>query len=172
MPSFWQKAQEYLGLIDEEEVTEPDQGVVATVAAPTSRGRRVEPPTAARRTVPSGQSLYEPSVVVRTGSAVRPVGPMDTQSDIISALDFGDAKQMADRIRDRVPVILNLRDTEPEMVRRLVDFASGLTYALDGTMIKVAEGVILVLPPRLSLSREEKRRLADLGLYTLPDAGS
>jgi len=63
-------------------------------------------------------------------------------------------------------VVLNLRATDPDMVRRLVDFASGLTYALDGTMRKTSEGVIMVLPPRVSLGREEKRRLADLGLYS------
>ncbi len=82
---------------------------------------------------------------------------------------FSDAKLLADRIRARVPVVLNLRDTDPDMVRRLVDFASGLTYALDGTMRKISEGVIMVLPPRVSLGREEKRRLADLGLYSTAD---
>jgi cell division inhibitor SepF len=89
----------------------------------------------------------------------------------VNALDFGDAKLLADRIRERTPVVLNLRETDPEMVRRLVDFASGLTYALDGTMSKISEGVILVLPPRMSLGREEKRRLQELGLYGLPDVG-
>ncbi len=51
------------------------------------------------------------------------------------------------------------------MVRRLVDFSSGLIYALDGTMKRVAEGVILVSPPRVTLSEDEIRRLSDLGLY-------
>ena len=42
-------------------------------------------------------------------------------------------------------VVLDLRSsTEPAMVRRIVDFASGLTYALDGKMAKTSQGVILV----------------------------
>jgi FtsZ-interacting cell division protein YlmF len=53
-----------------------------------------------------------------------------------------------------------------------VDFCTGLTYALDGSMRKIDEGVILVLPPRVSLGREEKRRLADLGLYAGVDETS
>jgi cell division inhibitor SepF len=94
---------------------------------------------------------------------------MEAQSDIVEPAHFDDAKLLADRIRDRVPVVLNMRNTEPDMVRRLVDFCTGLTYALDGSMRKIDEGVILVLPPRVSLGREEKRRLADLGLYAVGD---
>ncbi len=56
------------------------------------------------------------------------------------------------------------------MVRRLVDFSSGLTYALDGRMVKVATGVILVTPEGGSVSVEERRRLAALGLYDVDTA--
>jgi len=51
----------------------------------------------------------------------------------------------------------------------LIDFASGLTYGLDGTMSKIAEGVILVLPHGVSLGRSETQRLVELGLYALDD---
>lgn len=88
----------------------------------------------------------------------------DAQCDVIRVEEFNDAKVLADRIRDRVPVVLDLRETDPTMVRRLVDFASGLIYALDGTMSKTAEGVILVLPPRVTVSMDERRRLGMLGL--------
>lgn len=173
MPSFWQKAQEYLGLVDEDDLEEGELPSTDVVPSDSSRpaGRRVEPPPSSRRAAGLDQGYGEPTVVLRGSSAaVRPVTAVDVHSEIIQAVDFGDAKLLADRIRERVPVVLNLRDTDPDMVRRLVDFSSGLTYALDGTMSKVSEGVILVLPPRMSLGREEKRRLADLGLYALTDA--
>ena len=172
MPSFWQKAQEYLGLVDEDEIDDLERGTSEERTQSQSRpaGRRVEPPPSSRRGV--DQTFSEPTVVVQgSGAAVRPVTAVDVHSEIIPALDFADAKLLADRIRERVPVVLNLRDTDPDMVRRLVDFSSGLTYALDGTMSKISEGVILVMPPRMSLGREEKRRLSDLGLYDLSDAG-
>ena len=51
------------------------------------------------------------------------------------------------------------------MVRRLVDFSSGLTYALDGKMAKISQGVILVTPAGVMIDGAEQRRLADLGLY-------
>ena len=69
-----------------------------------------------------------------------------------------------------MPVVLDLRRAESDLVRRVVDFSSGLIYALDGTMRKVGDGLVLVLPPRVTLSRDEKRRLAGLGVYQVDDA--
>ncbi|HEY7563389.1 MAG TPA: cell division protein SepF [Acidimicrobiia bacterium] len=130
---------------------------------PISRveGRRVEPPTVVR----SGgyrSGDHDPS-------PVRAVRPVDVQADILLVEEFGDAKILADRVRDRVPVVLDLRRTDPDLVRRVIDFASGLIYALDGTMSKVGEGVVAVMPPRVILSREERRRLERLGVYELAD---
>jgi len=174
MSTLWQKALLYLGLVDEEAIeqehttpveTAPVQSQVRTVPNRTEGvvGRQVEPP--AGRLPISARDRTVVSAGHGAG-AVRQVKSADAQCDIVEAAGFSDAKLLADRIRERVPVVLNLRATDPNMVRRLVDFASGLTYALDGTMRKISEGVIMVLPPRVSLGREEKRRLADLGLYS------
>lgn len=179
MSTLWQKALLYLGLVDEEAIeqesttpveTTPVQSQVRTVANRTEgvMGRRVEPP-AGRLPVSEADRSY--ATGAPTTGAVRQVKSADAQCDIVEATDFSDAKLLADRIRERVPVVLNLRATDPDMVRRLVDFASGLTYALDGTMRKTSEGVIMVLPPRVTLGREEKRRLADLGLYSTAEDG-
>jgi cell division inhibitor SepF len=124
-------------------------------------GRRVEPPSSASRTT-----------AFRTGrddtSPVRAVRPVDVQADILVVEEFGDAKILADRVRDRIPVLLDLRRTDPDLVRRVIDFGSGLIYAIDGTMSKVGDGVVAVLPPRVTLSRDERRRLERLGVYELP----
>lgn len=177
MSQLWQKALLYLGLVDEDAIENeqsapveaaPVQSQVRTVANRPEGvvGRRVEPP-AGRGPMGASERAFTPSAAA-TG-AVRQVKSAEAQCDIVEATGFSDAKLLADRIRARVPVVLNLRATDPDMVRRLVDFASGLTYALDGTMRKISEGVIMVLPPRVSLGREEKRRLADLGLYSTAD---
>lgn len=180
MASLWQKSMMYLGLVDEESLeetvpTEPRHAsqtrrVEPTPAqtAPTGvRGRRVEPPSNAWR----GQEQAPEARSGAASGAVRPVPSTDAQCEIIEVRSFDHAKLLADKIRERTAVLLNLRETESEMVRRLVDFATGLTYALDGSMRKVSDGVVLVLPPRVSLGREEKRRLSDLGMYDLDDNG-
>lgn len=182
MASLWQKSMMYLGLVDEETLEDvtpaeprhanqtlrPERADVG--ATPTTggvRGRRVEPPTNARR------GLDEPVSAVSgaASGAVRPVPSADAQCEIIEVTGFDHAKLLADKIRERTPVLLNLRSTDTDMVRRLVDFATGLTYALDGSMRKVSEGVVLVLPPRVSLGREEKRRLSDMGMFDIDDNG-
>ena len=60
------------------------------------------------------------------------------------------ARSMADKFKEGQPVIMNLEASDREVSRRLIDFASGLCYGLNGTMEKVATGVYLLkpIPPR------------------------
>jgi cell division inhibitor SepF len=130
-------------------------------------GRRVEPPVAPRRRPSAEGALAEAGVIGDAGepSAVRTVTDHDLESQIITARSYADAQLLADHIRANSPVVLDLRKVEPAMVRRLVDFASGLTYALGGSMRKIGQGVILVTPANVNVGREERRRLQSLGYY-------
>lgn len=185
MSSLFSKALVYLGLVDEDQI-EAEAAELAgggnhqseSLSQPRSvetltEGRRVEPPPTARAatrpqaresvTVTGESRRVEPPA---TSPVVRPV---EIQSDILVVEEFSDARVLADRVRDRVPVVLDMRLTDPDLVRRAVDFSSGLIYALDGSMRRVGEGLVLVLPPRVTLSRDEKRRLSTLGAYELDD---
>lgn len=169
MSSIWNKAMYFLGLDEESrELDERDPAMVTTtepaIATEAPRGRRVEPPAGSRWRPANVEARVES---VTLASSVRAVPGQESQAEIIIATEFADAQLLADHLRVRRPVVLDLRDTEPETVRRLVDFASGITYALDGTMQKVAPGVILVAPARTTLAGDEVQRLADLGLYEL-----
>jgi len=186
MASLWQKTLFYLGLVDEHEAATgvvppaPTQGggtVPPPVADPgaasvTSRvrplgsvaGRRVEPPGSSRRAMSPNREHAEAGVYVHeTGTEQFPVAEPETR--VIQARTFSDAQTLADEIRRGRAVVLDLRTTEPEMVRRLVDFTSGLTYALDGRMGKIAKGVVLVTPQGVTLSPQEREHLVRLGLF-------
>ena len=76
---------------------------------------------------------------------------------------FNDAQQIADRFKDSIPVILNLQNADTDLSKRLIDFASGLTYALDGSMQRVADKVFLLTPRNVELSAEERARALDRG---------
>jgi cell division inhibitor SepF len=190
MASLWQKTMFYLGLVDDEEIEaaeapnrdpqpairtmEPSAPVERPSGAPTRigvtgsiAGRRVEPPAPVRRRVSDNAQHAEAGVLVTGGtSRTRDSGRRgSSESAIIEARTLSDAQTLADYIRQGRTVVLDLRETESAMVRRLVDFSSGLTYALDGRMVKVAKGVILVTPAETSVSVDERRRLAALGLY-------
>lgn len=175
MSSLFSKALVYLGLVDEDQaehegapIDEPNgpQERVRATAQPrlgeqiTPEGRRVEPPASASRT--SARRGDGPSV-----AGVRPIRP-EAQADILVVEEYGDAKILADRVRDRIPVVLDFRMADSALIRRVIDFSSGLIYALDGTMNKVGEGLVLVMPPNTILDASERRRLASLGAYELP----
>lgn len=132
-------------------------------------GRRIEPPASSRQRVSDDRVYAEAGVYLHPGAGPGTPASMasrrsEPESQIIAARNFSDAQTLADSIRGGRSVVLDLRNTEPEMVRRIVDFASGLTYALDGKMAKTSQGVIVVTPAGVSLGAAEHERLAKLGL--------
>lgn len=145
------------------------RGEPRVVPSPSGvQGRRVEPPmTTRRRSVGGDPAMSESGVTVTPADRpmVRTVSDADLECEVIVARSYTDAQLLADHIRANIPVVLDLRKVEPAMVRRLVDFSSGLTYALGGSMRKIGQGVVLVSPGNFNISREEKRRLKELGYY-------
>jgi cell division inhibitor SepF len=79
--------------------------------------------------------------------------------------NFNDAQQIADKFKDSIPVILNLQGSDTDLSKRLIDFASGLTYALDGGMQRIAEKVFLLTPRNVEVSAEERARLLEKGFF-------
>ena len=76
---------------------------------------------------------------------------------------FNDAQTIADRFKDYTPVILNLQSVDSELSKRLIDFASGLTYALDGGMQRIADKVFLLTPANVEVSAEQRAQLLERG---------
>ncbi len=88
-------------------------------------------------------------------------GSSQARVHLVLPRSFNDAQQIADRFKDSVPVILNLQSADTELSKRLIDFASGLTYALDGSMQRVADKVFLLTPRNVEVSAEERARALD-----------
>src|SRR5919198_1922449 len=78
------------------------------------------------------------------------------QVHLVVPRSFNDAQQIADKFKDSMPVILNLQGADQELSKRLIDFTSGLTYALDGGMQRVADKVFLLTPRNVQVSAEER----------------
>jgi cell division inhibitor SepF len=76
---------------------------------------------------------------------------------------FNDAQQVADKFKEGIPVILNLQSSDAELSKRLIDFSSGLTYALEGGMQRVADKVFLLTPRNVEVSAEERARMLERG---------
>jgi cell division inhibitor SepF len=104
----------------------------------------------------------------RATTVLRPVsghGNGDTRMHLVIPKSFNDAQQVADKFKDSIPVILNLQSTDTDLSKRLIDFASGLTYALDGGMQKIAEKVFMLTPRNVEISAEERARLIEKGFF-------
>jgi cell division inhibitor SepF len=102
--------------------------------------------------------------VVRTIASPRPVA---ASSAIYKSEPkrFNEAREVADRFKEGTAVIMNLQSTDDTIARRLVDFASGLVYGLDGKIELVANRVYLLTPADVEVSAEERERLAGGGFY-------
>ena len=77
--------------------------------------------------------------------------------------NFNEVQDVADKFKDAIPVILNLQNTDHDLSKRLIDFSSGLTYALDGGMQRIADKVFLLTPRNVEVSAEERARVAREG---------
>ena len=102
-------------------------------------------------------------------TTLRPVAGNGRGGDVTVHLvipkSFNDAQQIADQFKDAVPVIINLQGTDTELSKRLIDFASGLTYALEGGMQRIADKVFLLTPRNVEVSAEERARLIEKGFF-------
>jgi cell division inhibitor SepF len=92
-------------------------------------------------------------------------GNGDVRVHLVVPKSFNDAQQIADKFKDAIPVILNLQGTETDLSKRLIDFASGLTYALDGGMQRIADKVFMLTPRNVEISAEERARLIEKGFF-------
>jgi cell division inhibitor SepF len=92
-------------------------------------------------------------------------GSSDVRVHLVHPKSFNDAQQVADRFKDSVPVILNLQGVDTDLSKRLIDFASGLTYALDGGMQRIADKVFMLTPRNVEISAEERARLIEKGFF-------
>lgn len=103
----------------------------------------------------------------RAASRPRPVealpGAASVRVHLVIPRSFNDAQQIADRFKQSIPVILNLQNADQELSKRLIDFTSGLTYALNGGMQRVADKVFLLTPRNVEVSAEERARLLEGG---------
>jgi cell division inhibitor SepF len=187
-PSFMKKTMVYLGLLDDEYDEYDDLDSAPRGFSSATRvdsrpqqdydqgGEEFSGGMSRVRTIPRESAVpndtrAQPSNVAPRPQAVRAM-PVDTSISavpttarvhVVAPSRFGDAKEIADRLKDNRPVIVNLQNADRDLQRRMIDFCSGVTYALSGEMEKVADQVFLLAPTNVKVSDEERRRLADRG---------
>ena len=184
--SFLQRIKVMLGMeseYDEEYDEYYDEEEEAADASASRLGRHYESPYAdGRSTVrrlerapdldrarraSSREPAWERDDRAVRASEPSPAAAPQMQMHIAEPRSFTEAQGLADKFKKGQPVILNLTGSDPDLSKRMLDFASGLTYGLGGGLKKVAERVFMLTPVNFDVSAEERRRLKDSGLFTL-----
>ena len=88
-----------------------------------------------------------------------------TQVVLIRPERFETAAEIADHLRSKRAVLVNLETTPKEITRRLGDFLSGVTYAIDGGIKKVAANTYIMTPPNVNLVGDQMEELESSGIY-------
>lgn len=181
MPGTGKKMLMWLGLADADEYDEYepyDEGPAQPAPTAVRRGPEPAPEmppqsSPAVRTLPRDGSGAGGPINLRA-AAPTPIRPlpnpavasgMAAKVYVAAPAEFADAQEIADRFRSGQPVIVNLGNAYRELAHRMIDFCSGVAYALGGSMDKVADKVFLMTPNNVEVSAEEKRRLQERGLY-------
>lgn len=161
MAGAFKKSLVWLGLVEPE-----DDEELADVAEPAGRSpadrapiRRVrEDDVYGRR---QGGRLEEP-----TEAVIHPIPSAATgKVHLIEPSGFNDAEEIGEKFKADIPVIVNLQAMEADTAKRLIDFAAGLTFGLDGRIQRVADKVFLLTPRNVEVSAEERRRLQERGFF-------
>lgn len=146
MAGVWRKTLIYLGLVEDDEYDdyayddlEPEE------ESRPRRGRRSIDEPAPRR----------PATVTAIPT------PATARFHLVQPTSFNDAQEVGDKFKDGFSVLMNLSAADAELSRRLIDFASGLAYGLNGAMQPVADRVFLMTPAGVQVSAEERRRFLE-----------
>ena len=154
----FKRMMSYLGLVDDDEYEEYDpyeeqqqaparpqrtatpQGDLESSAVGAGTGIRTLSPYGGDQ--PSGVTVQP-----QRSSVVRPIVPVaSSKPHTVTPKSFQDAQEIADRLKAGVPVIVNLQAADRDLMRRIIDFSSGLTYGLGGEMERTADRVYLLTP--------------------------
>lgn len=138
----------HLGLVEEDDLDDYGYDDYAEDEGPPRKG--------------SVRRVAESPPPVRRDAVVRAM-PTAAQGrlHLLHPTTFNDAQELGDKFRQGFSVIMNLQSAEPDLTRRLIDFASGLVYGLSGSIQPVAERVFLLTPSGVQVSAEERRRFLE-----------
>jgi cell division inhibitor SepF len=168
----WHRALVYFGLAEDpdyrEDAYEPETGQSDIYDSPAPRTATVSR-IGERRRRDEIDDIFADDEPSQRGRTLRPIDGANAGADVrvhlVAPHSFNEAQEIADAFKTQTPVILNLQTTDSELAKRLIDFASGLTYALEGGMQKIAEKTFMLTPRNVEVSAEERARLVEKGFF-------
>ena len=160
--SAMRKMGVYLGLLED-----ADGDYVDADRAYDEPARRVEPGSEHEPARPVANLAERRRPTARETQAARPTTTVAPMSRIttLHPRTYNEARVIGENFRDGVPVIMNLSEMDDTDAKRLVDFAAGLVFSVRGTIERVTNKVFLLSPPNVSVTAEDKQRIAEGGFF-------
>lgn len=173
MATMWRKTLAYLGLVEDyedeyadlpEEPMRPQRPAPGQGMAPMAPEPPRPEPSNVRRISPARpEPQYAPPMQHQQSSSVNTIS--SGKVHITEPSTFNDIEEVGDRFRNGIPVIMNLAGASEGVAKRLLDFASGLIYGLEGRIERVGDRVFLLTPRGVEVSTEERRKLTERGFF-------
>lgn len=168
MAGAMRKVGEYLGLVEQADLEYDELEATGTSGpmrqpAPVAhidQRRSDESVTATSAPTPADRSFDDSSGMQRSPS----VGDL-TRIETVTPRTYNDARTVGEHFRCGVPVIMSLSEIDDNDAKRLVDFAAGLVFAVHGTLNRVTAKVFLLSPSTVTVTDEDKQRIAAGGFY-------
>jgi cell division inhibitor SepF len=173
----WHRTLVYFGLAEDSEYDEyedesypePEEELQGSYAERPN----VRKLSGARRRRDEIDDIFADDPVDRRTTSLRPVstpraapnGRGDVRVHFAAPKSFNDVQDVADKFKDAIPVIVNLQGSDTDLAKRLIDFSSGLIYAMDGGMQRIADKVFLLTPRNVEVSAEERARIVEKGFF-------
>jgi cell division inhibitor SepF len=161
MTTMWKKIGTYLGFFEEYPDDYTDGGEETPPARRTATAVEPRP-----RPEPSNVRRFEPArggETTESGPTVRSAA--SAKVHVTEPKTFNDVEEVGERFRNGIPVIMNLAGASEHVAKRLLDFASGLIYGLEGRIERVGDRAFLLTPLGVDVSSEERRRLTERGFF-------
>ncbi len=122
-------------------------------------------PVTPRTAAPARTVFQDSTAEKRDNKVVNIHATTQLQVVLVKPERFENAAEIADHLREKRTVVLNLEQTNKDIARRLIDFLSGVAYAQDGKIKKVAVNTYLITPYNVDLMGDLLDELENNGLY-------
>ncbi|MCT4565083.1 MAG: cell division protein SepF [Maledivibacter sp.] len=138
---FFDKVKFFMGLdeYDEEEMADDD----------------IQEPV--HSAISASQPVKQKIVSIHTSQQMKVV--------IYEPIDFEEAPDIVDNLKNRKPVIINLEKLDQELAKKIFDFLNGAIYALDGQIQKVSKGIFILAPNNIDVSGNFREELSNKGIF-------
>lgn len=165
MSGAMRKIGEYLGLLEDSGLYDEFDGDHDNRRHDTSRHDAVDDRAAAPARERRPAPVSDLSERRRPASVSPGVVAELSRITTLHPRNYNEARLVGENYRDGTPVIMNLSEMDDNDAKRLVDFAAGLIFATRGSIERVTNKVFLLSPPNVSVSTEDKERIAENGFF-------